>query len=103
MFTGHIDEVGTVMAVDRSRIVVNAPKVAAAVPGSICVNGVGLTVVPVEHGAGLLEAGLSALARRLADAGAEHVLAIDASERMLAAARRTPGSVTYARTWRRSL
>ncbi|WP_433176245.1 riboflavin synthase [Actinoallomurus sp. CA-150999] len=64
MFTGHIDEVGTVVAVDEARIVVRAPKVAAGTPGSISMNGVGLTVVPAGPETDLLEAALSAETRR---------------------------------------
>ncbi|MFA1550570.1 riboflavin synthase [Actinomadura chokoriensis] len=43
MFTGHIREIGEVVAVDQDSITVKAPGVGAE-PGSICVNGVGLTV-----------------------------------------------------------
>ncbi|MFJ6674814.1 riboflavin synthase [Actinosynnema sp. NPDC091369] len=64
MFTGHIHEVGTVVAVDGGRIEVSAPGTAAVEPGSICLNGVGLTVIPGERGAGVLTAVLSPETRR---------------------------------------
>ncbi|GAA4613617.1 hypothetical protein GCM10023195_59040 [Actinoallomurus liliacearum] len=64
MFTGHVREVGTVVAADQAHIVVSAPEVAAAAPGSICLNGVGLSVVRSGHEPDLLEAGLSAETRR---------------------------------------
>ncbi|MET7459725.1 riboflavin synthase [Nonomuraea sp. NPDC005501] len=64
MFTGHIQEVGTVVAVDQSRIAVRAPKAAASGLDSICLNGVGLIVVRAEHGMDVLEARLSAETRR---------------------------------------
>lgn len=61
MFTGHIHEIGTVLAADGAHVVIDAPKVAAGASGSACVNGVGLTVVPE---AGTLRAVLSAETRR---------------------------------------
>ncbi|GIH80130.1 riboflavin synthase [Planobispora longispora] len=64
MFTGHIDELGTVAAVDQARIAIRAPRAAAGAPGSVCVNGVGLTVVRLEQDAEVLEARLSAETRR---------------------------------------
>ncbi|NUP52948.1 MAG: 3,4-dihydroxy-2-butanone 4-phosphate synthase [Catenulispora sp.] len=60
MFTGHIQEVGTVAAVDRTWISVRAPKVAAGGPSAICLNGAGLMVDRSEHEAGVLHAELSA-------------------------------------------
>lgn len=64
MFTGSIHEVGTVMAVDQACIAVRAPRAAAAAPGSICLNGVGLTVLRAADEVDVLEAGLSADTRR---------------------------------------
>ncbi|TDD10957.1 hypothetical protein [Nonomuraea diastatica] len=64
MFTGHIYEVGMVVAVDQARIAVSAPKAAAGALGSICLNGVGLTVVQTEHETDVREAGLTAETRR---------------------------------------
>ncbi|MGP3957044.1 riboflavin synthase [Nonomuraea sp. 3N208] len=64
MFTGHIQEVGTVVAVDQARIAVRAPKAAASALGSICLNGVGLIVVQNECETGVLEARLTAETRR---------------------------------------
>ncbi|MEU6782236.1 riboflavin synthase [Nonomuraea angiospora] len=64
MFTGNIQEIGTVVAVDEARIAVSAPGAAAGAPGSICLNGVGLTVLRTAHETRLLEAGLSAETRR---------------------------------------
>ncbi|MEU7860530.1 riboflavin synthase [Nonomuraea sp. NPDC049141] len=64
MFTGNIQEIGTVVAVDEARIAVGAPKAAAGAPGSICLNGVGLTVLQAAHETHVLEAGLSADTRR---------------------------------------
>ncbi|MEV0228239.1 riboflavin synthase [Nonomuraea sp. NPDC050786] len=64
MFTGNIQEIGTVVAVDEARIAVSAPKAAAGAPGSVCVNGVSLTVLQAAHGTEVLEAGLSADTRR---------------------------------------
>ncbi|MFI6743089.1 riboflavin synthase [Nonomuraea sp. NPDC050451] len=64
MFTGNIQEIGTVVAVDEARIAVSAPRAAAGAPGSICLNGVGLTVLRTAHETQLLEAGLSAETRR---------------------------------------
>ncbi|MFD1936576.1 MULTISPECIES: riboflavin synthase [Nonomuraea] len=62
MFTGHIHEVGTVVAVDQARIAVKAPKAAAGAHDAICLNGVGLMVVPSGHD--VLEARLTAETRR---------------------------------------
>ncbi|MFI7232285.1 riboflavin synthase [Nonomuraea angiospora] len=64
MFTGNIQEIGMVVAVDETRIAVSAPRSAAGAPGSICLNGVGLTVLRTAHETHLLEAGLSAETRR---------------------------------------
>ncbi|MET8144603.1 riboflavin synthase [Sphaerisporangium sp. NPDC005288] len=64
MFTGHIQEVGTVVAVDQARIAVRAPKTAASASASICLNGVGLIVVQIEHETDVLEARLTAETRR---------------------------------------
>jgi riboflavin synthase alpha subunit len=64
MFTGNIREIGTVVAADEGRIAVSAPKAAAGGPGSICLNGVGLTVLRSASETGVLEAGLSADTRR---------------------------------------
>ncbi|RVX39941.1 riboflavin synthase alpha chain [Nonomuraea polychroma] len=64
MFTGHIQEVGTVVAVDRARIAVRAPKAAASALSSICLNGVGLMIVQTEHETDVLEARLTAETRR---------------------------------------
>ncbi|WP_431914650.1 riboflavin synthase [Nonomuraea jabiensis] len=64
MFTGNIQEIGTVVAVDEARIAVSAPRAAAGAPGSICLNGVGLTVLQTAYETQLLEAGLSAETRR---------------------------------------
>ncbi|MGW0201311.1 riboflavin synthase [Nonomuraea sp. NPDC003201] len=64
MFTGNIQEIGTVVAVDKARIAVSAPGAAAGAPGSICLNGVGLTVLRTAHETQPLEAGLSAETRR---------------------------------------
>ncbi|MFI7134134.1 riboflavin synthase [Nonomuraea sp. NPDC050153] len=64
MFTGNIQEIGTVVAVDESRIAVGAPRAAAGAPGSISLNGVGLTVLRTARETHVLEAGLSAETRR---------------------------------------
>ncbi|MET7335799.1 riboflavin synthase [Nonomuraea sp. NPDC005650] len=64
MFTGNIQEIGTVVAVDESRIAVGAPGAAAGAPGSISLNGVGLTVLRTARETHVLEAGLSAETRR---------------------------------------
>ncbi|MCE6995269.1 riboflavin synthase [Saccharothrix sp. S26] len=64
MYTGHIHEVGTVLAVDRADIAVSAPRTATVAPGSICLNGVGLTVVHDERAPGVLAAVLSPETRR---------------------------------------
>ncbi|MFG6196951.1 riboflavin synthase [Nonomuraea sp. JJY05] len=64
MFTGNIQEIGTVAAVDGARIAISAPRAAAGAPSSICLNGVGLTVLRTAHETQLLEAGLSAETRR---------------------------------------
>jgi 3,4-dihydroxy 2-butanone 4-phosphate synthase len=64
MFTGNIHEVGTVVVVDQARIAVRAPKAAAGVPGSLCLNGVGLTVLKAAHETDVLQAWLSADTRR---------------------------------------
>ncbi|MFI9841977.1 riboflavin synthase [Nonomuraea sp. NPDC051941] len=64
MFTGNIQEIGTVVAVDEARIAVSAPGAAVGAPGSICLNGVGLTVLRTAHETQPLEAGLSAETRR---------------------------------------
>ncbi|MBB5781936.1 riboflavin synthase [Nonomuraea jabiensis] len=64
MFTGNVQEIGTVVAVDEARIAVSAPRAAAGAPGSICLNGVGLTVLQTAYETQLLEAGLSAETRR---------------------------------------
>lgn len=64
MFTGHIHEVGTVVAVDQAHIAVRAPKAAASALGSICLNGVGLTVVQTGNDTDVLEARLTAETRR---------------------------------------
>lgn len=64
MFTGHIQEIGTVIAVDHDRIAVRAPKAAAGTPGSICLNGVGLMIVQTGHETDVLEARLTAETRR---------------------------------------
>ncbi|TMR10952.1 hypothetical protein ETD86_37500 [Nonomuraea turkmeniaca] len=64
MFTGHIQEVGTVVAVDQARIAVRAPKAAASALGWICLNGVGLMIVQTEHETDVLEARLTAETRR---------------------------------------
>ena len=69
MFTGHVDEVGTVMAADEARIAVRAPKSAATAVGSICVNGVGLMVIPAEQQTDVLEARLTAETRRRSTLG----------------------------------
>jgi 3,4-dihydroxy 2-butanone 4-phosphate synthase/3,4-dihydroxy 2-butanone 4-phosphate synthase/GTP cyclohydrolase II len=60
MFTGHISEIGTIMAVDRSRILIRAPAASARGSSSLCVNGVGLSFHPVESDPGTLKASLSA-------------------------------------------
>jgi 3,4-dihydroxy 2-butanone 4-phosphate synthase len=62
MFTGHIDEVGVIESADRDRLVIRAPKSAAAGPAALCVSGVGLTVTAAGDGA--LEARVSAETRR---------------------------------------
>ncbi|MBT2225317.1 riboflavin synthase [Nonomuraea sp. NEAU-A123] len=64
MFTGNVQEIGTVVAVDEARIAVSAPKAAAGAPGSICLNGVGLTVLQTAYETQVLEARLSAETRR---------------------------------------
>ena len=64
MFTGNIQEIGTVVAVDEACIAVSAPRAAAAARGAICLNGVGLTVLPSASATGVLEARLSADTRR---------------------------------------
>jgi 3,4-dihydroxy 2-butanone 4-phosphate synthase/3,4-dihydroxy 2-butanone 4-phosphate synthase/GTP cyclohydrolase II len=64
MFTGNIQEIGTVAAVDGARIAISAPRAAAGAPSSIWLNGVGLTVLRTAHETQLLEAGLSAETRR---------------------------------------
>jgi 3,4-dihydroxy 2-butanone 4-phosphate synthase/3,4-dihydroxy 2-butanone 4-phosphate synthase/GTP cyclohydrolase II len=64
LFTGKIREIGSVVAVDQVRIAVSAPRAAASSPGAICVNGVGLTVLPDAQSMQVLEAGLSADTRR---------------------------------------
>lgn len=64
MFTGHIEEIGTVVACERERMAFHAPGAAAAGSGTVCVNGVGLTVAPVEGEDGVLQAGVSADTRR---------------------------------------
>ena len=64
MFTGNIHEIGTVVAVDEARIAVSAPKAATGAPGSICLNGVGLTILQAAHETAVLEARLSADTRR---------------------------------------
>ncbi|GAA2213801.1 hypothetical protein GCM10009850_092640 [Nonomuraea monospora] len=64
MFTGHIQEAGTVVAVGQARIAVRASEIAASALGSICLNGVGLSVVRTEHEADVLEARLTAETRR---------------------------------------
>jgi len=64
MFTGTIHEVGTVLAVDEERIAVRAPQAAAGAARAICLNGVGLTVVPGAGETEILAAGLSAETRR---------------------------------------
>ncbi|MGP3919294.1 riboflavin synthase [Nonomuraea sp. 10N515B] len=64
MFTGHIQEVGTVVAVDHARIAVRAPKVSASGLGSICLNGVGLMIAQTGHETDVLEARLTGETRR---------------------------------------
>ncbi|MCC8243223.1 riboflavin synthase [Saccharothrix luteola] len=64
MFTGHIHEVGAVTAVEPGRIEVSAPRTAATAPGSICLNGVGLSVTQAERAPGVLAAVLSPETRR---------------------------------------
>ena len=63
MFTGRIGELGAVEEIKGDVLRVRAPKSADRVRdgGSVCVNGVRLTVRPVE---GVLEAALSAETRR---------------------------------------
>lgn len=39
MLTGHVHKVGEVTAVDRGRIAIRAPEVAATEPSAVCVNG----------------------------------------------------------------
>ncbi|WP_214416165.1 hypothetical protein [Sphaerisporangium fuscum] len=64
MFTGHIHEVGMVVAVDQTGIAVRTPKVAASAPGSVCLNGVRLMVAQLEHETGVLQARLTGETRR---------------------------------------
>jgi 3,4-dihydroxy 2-butanone 4-phosphate synthase/3,4-dihydroxy 2-butanone 4-phosphate synthase/GTP cyclohydrolase II len=77
MFTGHIHEIGTVVAADEDRIAIRAPKAAVSSCGSVCVNGVGLAVGPSEGQADVLTASLSADTRRRSTLGriraGEHV------------------------------
>ncbi|WP_327356617.1 3,4-dihydroxy-2-butanone-4-phosphate synthase [Streptomyces sp. NBC_01304] len=70
MFTGHIHEIGTVMAVDQHQLTIGAPETTLRAPGVICVNGVGLTVARGARESGVvLEAGMSADTRRRSTLG----------------------------------
>lgn len=69
MFTGHIHEIGTVVAAGQDHIMIRAPKAATRTPDSICVNGVGLTVAPVAGEQGVLAAAVSADTRRRSTLG----------------------------------
>ncbi|MEW1859848.1 3,4-dihydroxy-2-butanone-4-phosphate synthase [Streptomyces sp. NPDC088194] len=69
MFTGHIHEVGTVVAEGPDFIMVRAPEAARSATCSICVNGVGLTVAPVAGQDGVLAAAVSADTRRRSTLG----------------------------------
>ncbi|MDT0344825.1 3,4-dihydroxy-2-butanone-4-phosphate synthase [Streptomyces litchfieldiae] len=65
MFTGHIREIGTVVATGPGRIVVRS---AAASP-SVCVNGVALTATPVVGEDGVFQAAVSPDTRRRSTLG----------------------------------
>ncbi|MGP3969214.1 HAD-IA family hydrolase [Streptomyces sp. 6N223] len=67
MFTGHIQEIGTVVATGQDRFVVRAVNSAAAGARSVCVNGVGLAVASDSDG--LLRATPSADTRRRSTLG----------------------------------
>jgi 3,4-dihydroxy 2-butanone 4-phosphate synthase len=64
MFTGHVDEIGLIESFDDGRLVVRAPRTAAALRagGSVCVDGVRLTVH--EAGDGVFEAAVTQETRR---------------------------------------
>jgi 3,4-dihydroxy 2-butanone 4-phosphate synthase len=79
MFTGHVDEIGRIEHIEAGRLMVRAPRSAAALTagGSVCVAGVRLTVQ--EAGPGTFGAAVTAETRRrstfdaLADGGAVNV------------------------------
>ena len=71
MFTGHICEIGAVVAADHDHIAVSAPRAAAAAAacGTVCVNGVGLRAASSARADGVLEAAVSADTQRRSTLG----------------------------------
>jgi 3,4-dihydroxy 2-butanone 4-phosphate synthase/3,4-dihydroxy 2-butanone 4-phosphate synthase/GTP cyclohydrolase II len=69
LFTGHIREIGTVLAAGPDHIAVRAPEAASRESGTFCLNGVGLTVASVAREEGVLEAGVSCDTRRRSTLG----------------------------------
>ena len=69
MFTGHIREIGAVVAADQDHIAVSAPLASAAACGAFCVNGVGLRAASSARADGVLEAAVSTDTRRRSTLG----------------------------------
>jgi len=69
VFTGHIQEIGTVVDAGGDRFAIRAPQAAARAPGTVCVNGVGLTVTPASAAEGVLAGCVSADTRRRSTLG----------------------------------
>ena len=64
MYTGHVREIGTVVAADETRIAVSAPRSAEGGPDAGCLIGGGRTVRPAPEEPHALRANLSADTRR---------------------------------------